>query len=121
MNFNYHSSPFGHVDYFLVLRKKDFKTLCKQMDISVDNWVSEGANATSHTFTHKDGRIVCAVCVNCNKVEDAQLFPLLVHEAVHVWQEVRDAMGEIHPSSEFEAYSIQCITQDLYNDYISTK
>lgn len=38
---------------------------------------------------------------------------LIVHEAVHVWQQALEAIGEDKPSSEFEAYAIQGITQDL--------
>jgi hypothetical protein len=32
---------------------------------------------------------------------------------VHIWQAVRDIMGEKEPSSEFEAYSVQQISLEL--------
>lgn len=38
---------------------------------------------------------------------------MLIHEATHVWQEVRLAMAEVSPSIEFEAYSMQAIAQEL--------
>lgn len=43
-----------------------------------------------------------------------QVYGLLLHEAVHVWQIVKRRMGEREPSVEFEAYSIQAIAQDLF-------
>ncbi|KCY47724.1 hypothetical protein J715_3367 [Acinetobacter baumannii 1571545] len=45
------------------------------------------------------------------------MYGLLLHEAVHVWQKVKKLMGEKEPSSEFEAYSIQSIAQDLFKMY----
>jgi hypothetical protein len=38
---------------------------------------------------------------------------LLVHEATHACQHIRECIGEKEPSSEFEAYSMQAITQGL--------
>jgi hypothetical protein len=45
-------------------------------------------------------------------VTDSEKVALLVHESVHVWQEIRKRMGEKEPSSEFEAYSVQSIFWD---------
>jgi len=45
------------------------------------------------------------------------LVGLLIHEAVHVWQNVRDLISEDRPSREFEAYSIQSIAQKLIDAY----
>lgn len=42
---------------------------------------------------------------------------IITHEAVHVWQAMRDAIGEAHPSIEFEAYSMQAIVQNLIMAY----
>ena len=52
---------------------------------------------------------------------DVDVAGLLCHEATHVWQAVRDNMGEKSPSSEFEAYSMQAIFQGVYQDYLDTK
>jgi hypothetical protein len=46
-----------------------------------------------------------------------QVAALLVHEAVHVWQLFRESIGEHGPSKEFEAYSIQAISQRLMERY----
>lgn len=37
----------------------------------------------------------------------------IVHEAVHVWQQICNIIGEDKPSKEFEAYSIQRIAFEL--------
>lgn len=46
---------------------------------------------------------------------------LLVHEAMHVWRDMRDAIGESAPSSEFEAYAMQNITAELFAAYEKTR
>lgn len=46
---------------------------------------------------------------------------LLIHEAVHVWQDLRAAVGEKKPSSEFEAYTIQHVTAQLFTAYQKTR
>lgn len=46
---------------------------------------------------------------------------LLIHEAVHVWQDLRTAIGEENPSSEFEAYGLQHITSELFLAYEKTR
>lgn len=42
---------------------------------------------------------------------------MLTHEAVHIWQEIKLQLGEKEPSYEFEAYSIQNISQNLMEAY----
>ncbi len=46
-----------------------------------------------------------------------EVYGLLLHKAVHVWQKIKKLMGEREPSVEFEAYSIQAIAQDLFKMY----
>lgn len=44
----------------------------------------------------------------------------IVHEAVHVWQFLCEAMGEEKPGIEMEAYGIQHIVQELLLAYQQT-
>lgn len=46
---------------------------------------------------------------------------LLAHEAMHVWRDVRESIGEEHPSSEFEAYAMQNIIDELLTAYQKTR
>ena len=80
-------------------------------------WLNEGADATTHTFSNL-GERACVVSIGrwrgCDPVEIAGL---LVHEAVHVWQEYAEAIGERHPGVEQEAYAIQAISQELMAEF----
>ncbi len=52
---------------------------------------------------------------------EVEVFGLLVHEATHVWQKIRDSIGEREPSIEFEAYSMQAIFQGLLSAWKETR
>ena len=78
---------------------------------------NSAANAACHFFSCDVGRIAI-VCIRKDKTKDVhQHNALIVHEAVHVWQEVKDAIGEKNPSPEFEAYAIQSIAQVLMTEF----
>lgn len=81
-------------------------------------FVAPGANATTHTYSNEDGDLCCLVCISDFDEQDpVQVASLLVHEAVHVWQRVRENMRERDPSPEFEAYSVQAIAQNLMFEF----
>lgn len=48
---------------------------------------------------------------------DEQIIGLLAHEAMHVWRYLCEAIGEDHPSPEFEAYTVQHLVQSLVAAY----
>jgi len=50
-----------------------------------------------------------------------EVMALLVHEAAHVWQEIRAHIGESAPSPEFEAYAMQCVFLGLAAAYDETR
>lgn len=79
--------------------------------------VSGRADATCNFMENDKGEVVVIVCLFDHTKEYEQRMALLVHEAVHIWQEIRSIIGERHPSSEFEAYSIQHISQQLFYEY----
>ena len=83
-------------------------------------WVKgERSDATTHFFEKDDNRgLCCIVCIRKRKgIDSISIMGLLVHEAVHVWQAIKDEIGEKKPSDEFEAYTIQNISQRFFEAY----
>lgn len=105
----------------LFTSEKDFLAECKALNCeNPPEFVSSGAGATVHHLEFPDGREIAMVCMDMAeslKHDKTVTYCLLVHEAVHVYQQVRDWMNEAKPSIEFEAYSIQSISQRLIDDY----
>lgn len=83
----------------------------QRMKIDGVPFVNAGANATMHTF-EKDGSTTCIITLQkgCGKSRE-MVAALLAHEAVHVAQELWQAIGEHKPGREAEAYLVQMITQ----------
>ena len=83
---------------------------------------SSGANASTHTFEWNESDVVCIVTLGSTKgFNRHQIYGLLAHEAMHVWQKTREMIGEKEPSSEFEAYSMQFICTQLFKAYEELK
>ena len=80
------------------------------------NWDS---NATVHYFENRDQmQASCVVCLgNTSGKDKILIYGILVHEAVHIWQQIKVSIGEHSPSPEFEAYAIQNISQQLFDEY----
>lgn len=75
------------------------------------------------TFTN-DGKVVVIVTNRDgseNERSITEITGLLVHEATHVWQTIRNDIGEQDPSPEFEAYSMQAIFQGLLSAFQETR
>ena len=109
----------------LCLSEKDFHKTLKRMNVAKDEWPSfmktPQANATVHYF-ECDGSYSAIVCLGSTKgIQLEQVYAMFVHEAVHIWQAIKDHIGEDEPSKEFEAYSIQAISQRLMFAYKERK
>lgn len=109
--------------YCLVLNEKQFHKALKHLRLPREDWPSflttSHANATAHHFKKGDGSLATVVCLGSTEGRELHsIYGLLIHEAVHIWQEYREFIGERSPSSEFEAYSIQWIAQNLIDSYI---
>ena len=80
--------------------------------------MNPGSQATMHTFVKPDGQPACLVCIDVDDTRTpVEVAGLLVHEAVHVWQEYCLGIGEKNPGAEQEAYGIQAIAQELMAAY----
>ncbi|OTT38761.1 hypothetical protein CAS79_11720 [Acinetobacter pittii] len=83
---------------------------------NVDKFLSVESAAAQVDF-YSDGSYAVVQLGDTSERKLIEIYGLLLHEAVHVWQKVKKLMGEKEPSSEFEAYSIQAIAQDLFKMY----
>lgn len=76
------------------------------------------SDATVHWYETEDRAISALVCVRPLKnLDPIQVACIIVHEAVHLWQEARDRYSEKMPGKESEAYAIQRLSQNLMFEY----
>lgn len=115
------------VSYCLFTDKKLFKKEYRKslqshkMNDSCPGFILNNlSNATVHTITSGFGDITAFVCIDITNISSAvsneQLSSLLVHEVVHIWQEIKEVADIGTPNKEFEAEAIQRITQDLLKE-----
>ena len=106
--------------YGLCIDERSFMLELKRLKVPRKEWpefVSEGANATCHFFENARSR-TAIVCLRGHKGRSAtEIYGLLIHEAVHIWQDECRAMREKNPGSEIEAYAIQSVSQNLIEAY----
>lgn len=111
------------VYYSLCTTEEMFYKEMKRCGIKQQNagsWISSPhSDATAHQFTiSESGRACCIVCIGTKEGRTGiEVAGLLVHEATHIWQQICQNIGEHEPSAEFEAYSIQRISQNLMWEY----
>ena len=104
--------------YTLCTSEKILQTELKRMKVS-DKAIglNNGSGATtSFLFNNRDDR-VAIVCLYDHSLDKEQIYSLLAHEAVHIFQEVLSIMNEDKPSCEFQAWGIQKISQELFYEY----
>jgi len=87
----------------------------KRLGIKGNSFVSNGYGATTHSLHNpKTGEDVILICMRKDEIKShnfVEVVGLIVHECVHAWQYVQASMNESHPSSEFEAYTMQALVQ----------
>ena len=109
--------------YALCLDEKAFRKEQKHMRVPKDERVSfvmnSGSGATAHFFNNPSGDGLCVIVTLCDdpKLDLIQIYCELVHEAVHIWQEIKESLGEDTPGQEGEAYAVQAIAQNLMYAY----
>lgn len=106
----------------LVLCDRDYQRAMDHFKVpraGRDPWIlNEHSDATAHCLTHPDRGQAVVVALRVREgITGVQIAAMLVHEAVHVFQQFCDRIGERQPSEEFEAYSIQAIAQRLMQSY----
>lgn len=108
----YHT-PFRAITYCLVTSEAEHKQACKRLGFKSAGYLSCGSDAQSEM----DGNNVLVHVSDLSRCPDVEVYALLAHEAVHVWQFLCEAILEHQPSPEFEAYTIQEITLNLCSEY----
>lgn len=107
--------------YRLCLSEKEYRKALKWLKLKGEQPAfvpTDHAEAAAIFVKCGAGRRYCLI--NLGRVKGwprPRIYGLLVHEAVHVWQAAREIMAETSPSSEFEAYSVQSIAQNLMESY----
>jgi len=97
----------------LCTNRKAFKSEMRRL--KVDNppeWIPSDKDGTVHLLERASGKFIAIACIRKHK-NNLELVGLVIHEAVHIWQEIKGALNEPNPSPEFEAYAIQTIAQRL--------
>ena len=83
----------------------------------VTEWCPTDGGRTHHLYNASRDS-VCLVCIDPAPGRTGlEVVGLLVHEAVHIWQEYCRQIGELRPGEEQEAYAVQSIAQELMQEY----
>lgn len=99
----------------LCLTEDDLKAVCKHLKVELE-WPT---SAGSCYELESGDKLACVVTIN-NVVGRylEEIVGLLAHEATHAKQYAMKFIGEKSPSSEFEAYTMQNITQNLLEELL---
>lgn len=104
----------------LCLSEKEFLRVARHCKIGDPGiWLDESKNnAVCHTW-QAGHRLVCVVCMHPDALtaDPIEVASSIVHESVHVFQRLCDSIGESEPSREFEAYSIERISERLMREF----
>jgi hypothetical protein len=107
--------------YKLVLTEKQWKRELKKLGSEYFEAFPNGSVACCNYFYEENPGTLLVSLRNYETVEETVVYGLLVHEAVHIWQHTHKFYNEKEPSIEFEAYSIQKISQELIESYIEQR
>jgi hypothetical protein len=108
--------------YTLCLTEKAFHAELRKLKLPRSEYPpfmkTTHADATAHFFESNIGNLCCIVTINSKPDRpSSSVCGLLIHEATHLWQKIKETIGEQYPSSEFEAYAIQSLSQRLIEEY----
>jgi hypothetical protein len=104
--------------------KKAFDQEMKRLEIKDPPlWVGETPACTHSLVNSKTGKFIVIVCLDRSRLSKNRnaVQALLVHEAVHVWQHALESMHAETPHGEFEAYTIQYISQLMFDKFNERK
>lgn len=102
----------------LALNQQQLASACRDLGmVTPEFFDAPGSSGRTWVFDGKRG-LACIVAIKDFEARTPiEIAGLLVHEAVHVWQQYADDIGERNPGSEQEAYAIQSIAQELMAEF----
>lgn len=109
---------FAPLYFTIVTDAKRLKSELKRLNYDDEFGITPGKEATTNFLKNKQGDTVAIVLLYDHSRDLTATLALIVHEAVHIWQEIKQIIGEKEPSHEFEAYSVQAISQQLMTEYL---
>lgn len=109
-----YKTPIPLISYCLVTSPRELAHAEKIFGLPRVAFCAVGSEAMTQFF---DSGVCIVHIARVDERDDIQTYGLLVHEAVHIYQEMIAKMREEDPSIEFEAYSIQKIAVDLFTTY----
>lgn len=105
----------------LVTSERQFRAAKKSAGVEcASRFIEAGEHACVHSYSDPDGQLVCIVALDTTasaRMDGIAVAALLAHEAVHVWQRVRDSLGPGDLGREMEAYAVQNIVDRLMRAY----
>lgn len=109
------------------LDDKTYRAEMRVLEIKNFNpFVSPGADATVHEFQNTATMAVALLCIDAkqrakHRRSVTSSAALIAHEAVHILQFVKREMRETEAGAEFEAYTVQWVTQEVLAAYLKVK
>jgi hypothetical protein len=99
----------------LCLSEDEWRSALASIKVNADGrWLGDGAHASTHFYVNTEGDCTAIVCVDVRPhLTGPEIAALLVHEAVHIWQDYCRRIGESNPGDEQEAYAIQYLSKTL--------
>ena len=110
--------------YCLCLSEKKYIQILKKLKVkNYPDFVTSDSHATVHLFNETKKHRACAIiCISDFKNYSlSQVIGLINHECIHIWQEIKLILHENNPSTEFEAYTIQHLTQSVISELLKSK
>lgn len=107
----------------LVTSQKEFEQALKHLNIPPEGetYVNPDSHATTHSYSNVNGTVAFIVGLDIEfaaTYSPIDVAALLVHEAVHVWQNTESGAGKLGCfGTEGEAYFIQNISAELMRAY----
>lgn len=109
---------------FLALSERDLHKALRKLAVPRDKWplwLADTSLGNAIGLVSGSGNFASIVCMRPKEggsaIENAGT---LIHEAVHVFQQFCNHIGEREPSIEFEAYAIEAIAKRLMKAYADT-